>query len=123
MRIIRGYSFEVCNGHGPLGKLVAFRSAQSIPKLLLEAEATDASEVRRAKKRFSSVSWSRWSPVFRNATEASSEQLLARSVKFAAAELKKFAERNGYDLRHSGVENPNPNQLLWYFGGIKIEEL
>ena len=72
------------------------------------------------KEGFSSVSWS---PVFRNATEASSEQLLARSVKFAAAELKKFAERNGYDLRHSGVENPNPNQLLWYFGGIKIEEL
>lgn len=113
-------SFEVCNGHGPLGKLVAFRSAQSIPKLLLEAEATDASEVRRAKKGFSSVGWS---PVFRNATEASSEQLLARSVKFAAAELKKFAERNGYDLRHSGVENPNPNHFLWYFGGIKIEEL
>jgi len=50
LRIIRGYSFEVCNGHGPLGKLVAFRSAQSIPKLLLEAEATDASEVRRAKR-------------------------------------------------------------------------
>ena len=70
--------YVVCNGHGPLGKLVAFRSAQSIPKLLLEAEATDASE-------------------------ASSEQLLARSVKFAAAELKKFAERNGYDLRHSGA--------------------
>lgn len=78
------WTSEVCNGHGPLGKLVAFRSAQSIPKLLLEADAS----------------------------EASSEQLLARSVKFAAAELQKFGERNGYDLRHSGGEDPSESESV-----------
>ena len=30
-------STEVCTGHGPWGKVVSFRAAQSIPKLLLEA--------------------------------------------------------------------------------------
>ena len=35
--------------------------------------------------------------------EAATEQLLARAVKFATTELKHFAEKNGYDLRHSGA--------------------
>lgn len=65
--------YVVCTGHGPWGKVVSFRAAQSIPKLLLEA------------------------------TEAATEQLLARAVKFATCELKQFAEKNGYDLRHSGA--------------------
>lgn len=65
--------YVVCTGHGPWGKVVSFRAAQSIPKLLLEA------------------------------TEAATEQLLARAVKFASTELKQFAEKNGYDLRHSGA--------------------
>lgn len=81
---------------------MAFRSAQSIPKLLLEAEATDATEVRPGREGFrGEFTTSRHGTT----TEASSEQLLARSVNFAAAELKKFAERNGYDLRHSGGED------------------
>lgn len=65
--------YVVCSGHGPWGKVVSFRAAQSIPKLLLEA------------------------------SEAATEQLLARAVKFATTELKHFAEKNGYDLRHSGA--------------------
>lgn len=70
--------YVVTDGHGPLGHLAAFRTAQSIPKFVLES--LSASEAA-----------------------ASAEKILAEAFQAAAAELVTFGATAGLDFASSGA--------------------
>eukprot|EP00424_Heterocapsa_rotundata_P003006 CAMPEP_0168712158 /NCGR_PEP_ID=MMETSP0503-20121227/43517_1 /TAXON_ID=89963 /ORGANISM="Heterocapsa rotundata, Strain SCCAP K-0483" /LENGTH=78 /DNA_ID=CAMNT_0008758529 /DNA_START=62 /DNA_END=295 /DNA_ORIENTATION=- len=66
----------VCDGHGALGHLVAFRVAQSLPKFVLEGlQDADPSHP--------------------------SENILAQAFEAAAAELRSFADGEDLDISAS----------------------
>lgn len=70
--------YIVCDGHGPVGHVVAFRIAQSLPKFVLDTVETDNQGL----------------PV---------ENLISKAFDAANAELVDFANTWGLDLSRSGT--------------------
>merc|ERR1719424_779864 len=72
--------YVVCDGHGPLGHLVAFRAAQSLPKFILDGLAEEACSQMQ-----------------------STEQVIAAAFRSTNIDLCKFASSRGLDFSGSGA--------------------